>query len=179
VSRLVKEKNIPFLLEVFEAIHKEHPQEFELTIVGYGAYARYLKRYAFEILKLPKDLVKFVEKKGKQELISVYHAGDLFLFASLSDTQGLVLAEAMSCGTPAIALDGPGQRDIIKQGVNGFLVGNAQEMAEVIKKVSKDPVLHGHLQQGAYETGQEYAPSLLAQRVVGWYKKILANEISN
>lgn len=173
VSRLVKEKNIPFILAVFAELIKNYPHEFHLTIVGYGAYASYLKQYAYEVLNLSPEAVFFEDKKGKQELIPFYQAADLFLFSSLSDTQGLVLAESMSCGTPVIALDGPGQRDIVKNGFNGFLVNDRQEMAEIIRHIEKDRQLYDRLVKGAYETAQNYAPSLLAQKLIAWYKSFL------
>jgi len=49
-------------------------------------------------------------------------AADLFLFASRTETQGLVLAEALSAGLPSIAVDGPGVRDSVRDGVDGLVV---------------------------------------------------------
>lgn len=170
VSRLVKEKNLPIIFDAFAQLIQNHPRNFTLTVVGYGAYAPYLKNYAYNFLKLPQELVIFLDKKSKHDLIPLYHAADLFLFSSLSDTQGLVLAEAMSCGTPVVALDGPGQRDIVKSGINGFLVSDAHEMVEVIRHIKNDSQFYERLRMGAYETAQGYAPRLLSEKLVDWYK---------
>lgn len=56
------------------------------------------------------------------DLVNAYHAMDVFAFASKSETQGLVVAEAMAAGVPVVALDAPGVREVIKNGVNGWLL---------------------------------------------------------
>ena len=62
---------------------------------------------------------------GKQtgaDLADAYAAIDLFAFSSQTETQGMVLAEAMAAGTPVVALDGPGVREILHHGENGILL---------------------------------------------------------
>ena len=65
--------------------------------------------------------------KGR-ELINAYHAMSVFAFASQSETQGLVLTEAMAAGVPVVAVDAPGVREVIRDGINGRLL--AHESAE-------------------------------------------------
>ncbi|MFC1842798.1 glycosyltransferase, partial [Candidatus Dependentiae bacterium] len=121
VSRFVKEKNIEFLLRLFAKLIKKYPEKnFAFTLIGYGNEYENIKKYAYKKLKL-KNSVTFIHRPQKQTIADLYLQSDLFLFSSTSDTQGLVLAEAMGCGCPVVSLDGPGQRDIIKNGQNGFL----------------------------------------------------------
>ena len=61
--------------------------------------------------------------RGK-ELVDAYHAMDVFAFASQSETQGLVVTEAMAAGIPVVAVDAPGVREVVKDGVNGRLIIN-------------------------------------------------------
>ncbi len=60
-------------------------------------------------------------------LIDAYHAMDVFAFASLTETQGLVLAEAMAAGVAVVALDAPGAREIVRDRLNGRLLPAADE----------------------------------------------------
>jgi glycosyltransferase involved in cell wall biosynthesis len=59
--------------------------------------------------------------RGKEK-IDAYHAMDIFVFASKSETQGIVLNEAMASGVPVIGLDAPGVREVIEDGTNGYLI---------------------------------------------------------
>ncbi|MDE2028597.1 MAG: glycosyltransferase, partial [Candidatus Omnitrophica bacterium] len=59
--------------------------------------------------------------RGK-DLASAYHAMDVFVFASHSETQGLVLDEAMACAVPVVAVDAPGVREVVDDGINGRLL---------------------------------------------------------
>jgi len=173
VSRLEKEKNIPFLLQMFAQLHHESPHKFVLRIVGHGSYTSWLKNYAYSILKLPEDRVMFLEKKTAYELLAIYRQADVFVFSSLSDTQGLVLAEALSGGTPVVALDGPGQRDSIRHGVNGFLVNSLAEMMTVIKRIAQDVSLHQELQNNARESSFAYTSKNITQRLSSWYQRFV------
>ena len=169
VSRLVPEKNIEWLLQMASTLLAI---KYTFTIAGYGASSEVLKKWAYGELGL-KDTVVFVEKPDRQKLINLYQESDLFLFSSLCDTQALVLAEAMSFGTPIIALDGPGQRDIIINGVNGFLVNNAQEMQERITQVAQDNELFSHLSAHALVTAQSYYPEQIAHQLSKYYQEII------
>ena len=64
-----------------------------------------------------------------QELIDAFHALDVFAFASQTETQGMVLTEAMAAGKPVVALDGPGVRDVVRDRANGRLVAGGAPVA--------------------------------------------------
>lgn len=172
VSRFAKEKDLPFLLDMFSKLVKLDPN-FKLTLVGYGPEKDYLIYYAYEILKLLASQVTFVEHPHKARLKQLYRDSDLFLFASMAETQGLVLAEAMACGTPVVALAGPGQNDLIVNGKNGFLVKTSDEMANVIQFIASDPTLYQNLQKMAFESGKCYDPRVLACRLIDFYQEII------
>lgn len=171
VSRFVPEKNINALLDMFVQLDKN---KYQLTLVGYGYYQAMLERYAFGWHALSREAVSFVVKPPKDVLCDQYRHSDLFVFASQSETQGLVLAEAMACGTPVIALRGPGQDDVIVNGVNGFLVDNIADMREMVAGVMSNHDLFATLQQGAWQTGQRYRADVLATRLVEQYCQLMA-----
>ncbi len=169
VSRMVKEKNIKAVLRVAAAL-QEKKIPFTLTLIGYGPEYHALQRYAYHTCKLPKEQVQFVHSPLKAAIAAAYQQADLFLFCSKSgDTQGLVLAEAMAGGAPVLAFDGPGQRDIIKQGNNGYIVADEHEMIEKIKILQRDHAELKRLSQQAFATAQSYHPSMLVKRLLAFY----------
>lgn len=168
VSRFTKEKNIPFVLDVMHMLQRKG--NFELKLIGYGAEYDALRNYAYQCLGLGEKSVRFVHKPSQQELLDSYTEADLFLFSSTSDTQGLVLAEAMAGSTPVLAVDGPGQRDIIKNAQNGFLTTNRELMFKAAKRIAEAPDLHMQLQRGAWETARSYDPERLGARLIDFYR---------
>jgi 1,2-diacylglycerol 3-alpha-glucosyltransferase len=172
VSRFMKEKNIPFLLDMFARL----PRGFTLTLVGYGALLPDLKEYAYDRLGLSKHKVRFVVKPPKARLLKLYRSADLFVFSSLTETQGLVVAEAMASGLPVVALDSPALHDIIQNKENGFLVSNIQEMVECVQSISQDPVFYSALKQGALNTAQGYSSCSLSKRLIEFYNKTIQSQ---
>lgn len=144
--------------------------DYTLTMVGYGPTFKEIQTYAYQTLQLNRDRLQFIYKPNKNELPKLYAQADLFLFPSQTDTQGLVLAESMACGTPVVALDGPGQRDIIKQGKNGFIVQNKKEMLTIIESIKNDAQLQQNLQEGASQKAQNYNPKRLIEKLVKLYQ---------
>lgn len=154
VSRFAPEKNIFFLLDVFKMLD---PKKYKFVLIGFGSQQEALITYAYDTLKLSKQSVEFIISPPKSHIREWYDKADLFIFASKSETQGLVLAEAMARGMPVIALEAPGVRDIVKQGSNGFMVQDKKEMIEVIEKIAIDPKLFESLQKEAWKTGNMYS----------------------
>jgi len=173
VSRFAKEKNIPLLLDVLDKLYFDGSQEikYTLTLAGYGAEFENIQQYAYQKLCLPKENVRFLHKPNKQHISKLYSQSDLFLFSSTSDTQGLVLAEAMASGCPVVSIDGAGQRDIVKNNYNGFLVDSAKEMAEKITFVAQNTSIHEKLKNGAFETGTQYHPQKMTLLMATLFQK--------
>jgi len=174
VSRFVKEKNIPLLLHLFSKLYKtQTDKKFTFTLVGYGAEYESLKRLAYKKLKLPKTEVRFVHKPSKMEISDLYCESDLFIFSSTSDTQGLVLAEAMGGGCPVVAIDGPGQKDIIKNGKNGFLCQSEKQMLEKIILISQNNQILKNMQNEALKTAKLYHPKTTTDDLIAFYRRFL------
>ena len=176
VSRFTKEKNIYFLLDVFSKLDQN---EFIFTLIGYGAELKPLQEYAYKHLNLSPDKIKFIEKPNKSIIASYYNSSDVFIFSSVTETQGLVLAEALAGGTPVIALNAAGSCDVIQNGVNGFLVETKEEMINKINLLSQDSVLHERLQYGAWATGNEFSPKNMTQKLVDFYFTIIKSKSNN
>ena len=121
LGRLAPEKNLPFLAEcTAEFIAKDENRH--CLIVGSGPSEEEISKI-FEARGVASRLHLPGTRNG-QELVDCYHAMNVFAFASKTETQGMVLAEAMSCGVPVVALDAPGAREILRDRENGCLVLN-------------------------------------------------------
>jgi 1,2-diacylglycerol 3-alpha-glucosyltransferase len=167
VGRFVKEKNITALFEVMELL----PDEYELTLVGYGQYLDVLQEYAYDGLKLSRERVRFIIKPEQETLLDLYCSSDLFLFPSHTDTQGLVIAEALAFSLPVIAFDGPGQRDSIADGENGFVVAGCEQMAEKIQQILGDTELYKQLRKNAWESAGRFNPHFTCTQLISLYQQ--------
>ncbi len=119
IGRIAPEKNVVFLSKAVISFLKKNKKAY-FVVVGNGPSLEDIKE-SFEKMKFADRLVCTGSLKGKQ-LINAYDALDVFVFASHSETQGLVLAEAMAAGTPVVAVDAPGVRDILIDKQNGRMI---------------------------------------------------------
>jgi len=170
VTRFVPEKNVPFVFDVL----KQLPDNFTLTLVGYGSDYEILQQLAYEQFRFSPERVRFIHKPNQDDLLACYRNADLFIFPSTTDTQGIVLAESMSQGVPIIAIDGPGQRDIIKNGYNGFIVEDSHQATETIIKIANDKALHATLIAGARATANNYHASAVIKKLLAFYHTIIS-----
>ncbi|MDA3809382.1 MAG: glycosyltransferase, partial [Spirochaetaceae bacterium] len=118
VFRLSKEKSPYFLLEGIEKLSQQCAVPFQCLIAGTGPeeenMANYIKNH---------DLDKYVLLLGKippEKISDYYSKSDIFIFSSQSETQGMVILEAMAGGSPVVAVDSSGISDIVINGKNGF-----------------------------------------------------------
>src|SRR5213076_863811 len=90
-----------------------------LVLVGHGTEAERLKHLAGTLAA--RDRVHFLGVRDHAQLPQYYAAADVFLFASETETQGLVLAEAAACGLAAVAVAAPGCDEVVRDGATGVL----------------------------------------------------------
>lgn len=169
VLRFTKEKNVSFLLDVINLLD----ERFTLTLIGYGAEYEKLRRYAYNHLQLSEKQLQFVIKPPREQLINYYKDADLFLFPSSTDTQGLVLLEAMACSTPVIAVMGIGQKDIIRHNENGMLITTEQEMIEAITYLTTHKETYSAMQKEAWQTAQDFSPEQFRQKLLALYYQLI------
>ncbi|MFW6303016.1 MAG: glycosyltransferase [Candidatus Sumerlaeota bacterium] len=128
VGRLEPEKNLLFLgRSVCEFMKKKDDAHF--LMVGEGSAAEEVEEH-FKEAGMGERLHRAGVLK-KQELVDSYHAMDLFAFASKTETQGMVMTEAMAAGAGVVALAASGARDVVEDGKTGKLVHEETESAFV------------------------------------------------
>jgi glycosyltransferase involved in cell wall biosynthesis len=119
VGRLAREKNIPFLLEIMPRLVKKN-KDTVLVIAGDGPLRKHLIRYTEELGVA--DNVVFTRYIPPEKIPDVYKSADVFVFASLTETQGLVTLEAMASGLPVVAVPAYGIKYTLLDGEGCFLV---------------------------------------------------------
>jgi glycosyltransferase involved in cell wall biosynthesis len=133
VGRLAPEKNLEFLGSAVAEVLADRPGT-EFLLVGYGPGESTL-REIFRKRGLERR-VHFAGKRTGSDLVNAYHAMDLFVFASKTETQGMVLVEAMAAGCPVAALEASGVREVVRDGRNGRLVAeeSVRGFAEAVRE---------------------------------------------
>lgn len=166
VARLAKEKNLGFLFRVLAARKRKEGSDFRLALVGEGPYRKQLMKLARE-LDVEKEVV-FAGKAPNEEIKNYCRASDLFLFTSLSETQGIVLIEAMAAARPVLALKASGVCDIVVNGRNGYVtaVSEMEYGNKLQELLSQDRT---YLEQGALETAKKYEIREIAKRAAVYY----------
>ncbi len=175
VGRVAFEKNIDFLLRMFGRVHARAPHA-RLVIAGEGPADASLRALA-RTLGLA-DAVHFVGYLDRATtLVDCYRAADAFVFASRTETQGLVLLEAMAAGVPVISTAVMGTRDVVGTG-RGALVPDDDEaaFADAVLRFAADPALRSSLAQGGQAWVREWRADALAARLARLYADVIDAE---
>ena len=101
---------------------------------------------------------------------------DVFAFASRSETQGLVLAEAMAAGVPVVALDGAGVREVLRDGENGLKLDreSEEEFSGAIASLASDAERRRAMSHAAAATAASFSKEKMAARLVELYAELIA-----
>jgi len=170
-GRLAAEKNLCFLLRAFEEIHKADPGAV-LVLTGDGPQRELLQEQVRR--GGLNSAVIFTGFIDSAKLIDLYKVSELFLFASKTETQGLVLVEAMAGGTPAVAIGEMGVLDVVRDGVNGILAPeDAKEFGWMTLELLNDRGRYERLCQGALRTAEELSTQKSALRFLKLFEECL------
>ena len=175
VGRLAPEKNLEFVTRAVAQFLKKEPKAHFL-IGGTGPSEEAIKEImAQEGLTDRLHLAGML--KGK-ELVNAYHAMDVFVFASQSETQGLVVTEAMAAGIPVVAVDAPGVREVVKDLVNGRLLAHEsiEDFVASLVWLKKLSVLQiKKIKKACKETAKNFTMKDCAQRALNIYVTLTTN----
>jgi glycosyltransferase involved in cell wall biosynthesis len=161
-------KNQKFLVDIAEELLRRGAK-FEITMLGYGPFYDQVKQK--------------VESKGLQHVISMpanvvnvedyYRDANIYVHVATVEPFGLVFLEAMSAGLPVIALDGGGNRDLIKDGENGFMIykQDASEFADKIMLLYSDKSLYSQMAGNGAAFAKSYDIGPYVDRLIELYKQ--------
>jgi 1,2-diacylglycerol 3-alpha-glucosyltransferase len=170
-GRLAAEKNLGFLAEGVARFLKAEPHA-RFLVVGDGPWREGL----VAVLEGHgvADRTILAGKRTGRVLREAYRAMDVFAFASLSETQGMVVAEAMAAGRPVVALNAPGVREVVRDGENGILLptkATPEEFAAALAQLN-DPERRKKFAQGASESAKGFSQGHCAGRMIAFYEEI-------
>jgi len=172
-GRLAKEKNLVFLLAAFAEIRK-NAKDAVMVWAGDGAMRGWLEEEGRRLGL--EEAQRFTGFLDRARLTDLYKATDLLLFASKSETQGLVLVEAMAAGVPVIAVRAMGVRDVVENEVSGLLVPESvTEFARDATRVLADPALRACLSDEAKRAAEPMSIQRCAEHLVEIYEEARAD----
>lgn len=172
VGRIAHEKNISFLLTMFSLL-KQQVADACFLIAGEGPALPNLKKQCQQLgLESSIHFVGYLNREG--ELQSCYKAADVFVFASRTETQGLVLLEAMACGTPVVSTAVMGTKDVMKDGEGGLIAPeNEQQFANKIAGLLLDPISRQTMQAKAIAYASEWSQENMTLRLLQHYQTLI------
>ncbi|MBQ6394709.1 glycosyltransferase [Candidatus Saccharibacteria bacterium] len=173
VGRVDPEKSIEKVIIAFSGLATKLP-EAELVIVGDGIALPKLRELAAELDVAEK--VKFLGKIVPPELIEIYRAGTVFVTASETETQGIVLIEAAATGLPLIAVDAGAVGELCRNRKNGILcpVGDVEAISRAIYKMLTDKALRQKYGRESLEIAKKHDLSRTLARFIEIYKEAIA-----
>lgn len=175
VGRLAEKKGVCYAIEAMRNV-----ENAMLVIAGDGPLREELQRQADKVMRETGKKIVFLGAKTHEELKKIYASADLFVMPSITAKDGdkegfgLVILEAFASGLPIVASRSGGITDIVKDGVNGFLVEekDVSGMAEQIDRLLKDEEIYNKMQIEAKKSAQQYDYRQIAARYARFLKLI-------
>lgn len=168
VGRNERRKGLGVLLEAFPEVTRAVPG-CRLVVIGEG--------YSPDVLRPPdgaaREDVLFLGRVSNEELSSYYAAADVFCSPALGgESFGIVLIEAMASGTPVVASDIPGYRDVLAQTGGGLLFGTGDrgDLAAALTRLLSDDSLRMEYSRVGLESSARFSWKVLADRIEQVYR---------
>lgn len=170
LGRVASEKSIDVIMDSMPSIFKEHP-EYKFLIVGDGPSKKDLEEQAKK-LNIQNNVI-FTGKVPWNEVPKYYNLGDVFVNASITETQGLTFIEAMAAGVPIVAKYAPNLSEFIYTNKNGILVKKNSDFKNAIIKVLSNDKLKNTLIKGGNQTAKEYSIEVFGDKLEMIYSEII------
>jgi glycosyltransferase involved in cell wall biosynthesis len=176
IGRLVRSKGVFELLEAYAQLSDEIRAEVGLVFVGDGAGRSELMERASRIASATIRFSGFVHREGLPEF---YSLADVLVFPTHSDTWGLVVNEAMSCGLPVIVTSVAGcAADLVLDGWNGFVVqpGDPSQLGDAMKRLACDSKLRAEMGSSSAQRVEAFSPAAWAEGLARAVESVCARE---
>lgn len=176
VGRISEEKSID---EVFIALkdYLTANRNVKLVLIGDGPDRERLQALAEQLGIAP--MIIFAGSRKWDNIGAYYRAGDVFVSASQSETQGITYLEALASGVPVVAKDDPCIQGIVENGVNGYRIGCMDDLTEYVNKILSQKFLRENLSRGAQATAARYSVDSYTQGVLTTYNLALWKSLPN
>ena len=166
VGQLIERKGIHRLFEAAKVLLDRGIDDFTIQIAGTGEMARALQE---QVMNSPLEkVVQWLGFVGYQDLGAYYQASDAVILPSLEDTWGMVVLEAMSMGKPVLCSKHAGAKEMVQDGVNGFVIDpdNPAELAGRMELLLRVPGLAKRMGEKSQEILRPYTTRRAAEVLV-------------
>lgn len=166
-GRLGKEKNLDVLVDAFASLAAAVP-DVRVFVAGVGPYEEAMKQRVAS--SACRDRVTFVGALDKPDLGSYYRAADAFAFASTTETQGLVIVEALAHGVPVAAVDCPVSREIVHSAAGRMAADDPASLSAAIAELlAQDPDARARTRAAALDAARPFSNDALVARLETLY----------
>jgi glycosyltransferase involved in cell wall biosynthesis len=170
LGRLAREKNLELLVDAFQ-VAAAGEERLRLLFIGGGPLEASLRRRVERAGIAAR--VHFAGKQPHAVALAILAGADLFAFASQTETQGLVLAEALACGVPIVTLDGPGVADSVRHGIDGLVASDAGELSRMIGALAADGGRRAAMAAAARDGADRFAAERRIGEMEELYRELL------
>jgi glycosyltransferase involved in cell wall biosynthesis len=172
ISRIAHEKNVDFLLRMLVRLRATVPDVL-LVIAGEGPAVPHVRQLTTQLgLDGHVLFTGYLERSGA--LLDCYRAGDAFVFASRTETQGLVLLEALALGVPVVSTAVMGTADVLRDAQGAVIAPDEEEgFAAAAARVLGDPELRRRLGTAGPADAGRWSAHALAERLAALYADVV------
>jgi 1,2-diacylglycerol 3-alpha-glucosyltransferase len=171
VGRVAHEKNIEFLVKVFVEVRRTTPAAM-LVIAGEGPARESLRQMVVR-LGLEHDVHFAGYLDRNTALLDCYAAANVFVFASRTETQGLVLLEAMAQGAPIVSTAELGTRSVLKGDCGALVVEEKlQPFSAAVTRLLQDEILRNDLAERGRTYAKTWSSAVMARRLADLYQSV-------
>jgi glycosyltransferase involved in cell wall biosynthesis len=174
---LAEEKNVKTLLSAVAQVMSQR-DDVCLLLIGDGPQRKELEKFSEELGIAAR--VNFTGRIPFDQVPAYLKAADLFCFASVTETQGLVTMEALAAGLPVAAVAATGTSDAVEHGQQGLLTENdSQALGQAIQQILADDSLYARLKAGAPAKAKSFDMLEQARKMVAVYEQAIEDKKAN
>lgn len=171
VGRLGKEKNVTFLLKAFQSVLGKYPT-CHLVLVGKGPQESYLRNLC-RTMGI-ENRVTFTGVLPRHEIVHCYASADIFVFPSVTETQGLVIGEAKATSLPVVAIRAYGPAEMVSDGEDGILTDpNIASFSNATLELLENQELYNRMSSHANKNVAYISSSYCAERMLEVYEDLI------
>ncbi len=177
VGRLGKEKNVVFLIKAFREV-LNNISGCRLVLAGKGPQEEFLRELCQQLGI--ENKVIFTGELSRQQIVHCYASSDIFVFPSVSDTQGLVIGEAKAAGVPVVAINVFGPAEMVNHNEDGILTElSLPAFTEAILALLKDSVLHARMKKQSLINAPLLSSAICSDRMLEVYQDLIETTIDH
>ncbi|MFU8794326.1 MAG: glycosyltransferase family 4 protein [Dethiobacteria bacterium] len=176
VGRLGQEKNVVFLIKSFQMVLKSIA-DCRLVLAGKGPQEGFLRQLCRQLGV--ENKVIFTGELSREQIVHCYASSDLFVFPSVTDTQGLVIGEAKAAGVPVVAIRAFGPAEMVNDNEDGILTElSLPAFTKAILKLLKDKDLYARMKKQSLINAPLISSAICSERMLKVYQDLIDLDIN-